>query len=276
MAKTVPARQTECRLVRERGQYRFVVPHTVQCDIETPRADGVVALDPGVRTFLTHHPETDCGKICHLALGGAASAGVTDWGTWSATPLPNPTANDGATCASPQRASGSPSSTRWTSRTGRLYVADRRLQGHSAAHLCDSGHDPPVRMGDPQQDGADGAALPALRVQAAPDAECLAARRLGNRDGRGSHQQTRSWDDSVQENLNGSAIIGDGNDFDMDRDANGARGIFLRGLLARVAPQPTLPPPMAGQMLVGFQPSAIIPEIRAHRSGACGSRRWAR
>ena len=74
MAEAIPAGQKECRLVKDRGQYWLVVPHPAQCDIETPSGDGVVALDPGVRTFLTFFSETDCGKIGHNAFGRIQSA----------------------------------------------------------------------------------------------------------------------------------------------------------------------------------------------------------
>ena len=60
--------------------------------------------------------------------------------------------------------------------------------------------------------------------------------------------KTRSWDGAVDTKLGGAKVIRDENGFGMDRDVNGARGIFLRalgdspflhGLLTQVASQTT-------------------------------------
>ena len=60
--------------------------------------------------------------------------------------------------------------------------------------------------------------------------------------------KTRSWDGSIKSNLGGAIVIRDESGFGMDRDVNGARGIFLRalgdspflrGLLTQVASQQT-------------------------------------
>ena len=63
--------------------------------------------------------------------------------------------------------------------------------------------------------------------------------------------KTRSWDGVVHPNLGGGKVIRDPSGFGMDRDINGARGIFLRalgdspflrGLTAQVASQQTPAP----------------------------------
>ena len=60
--------------------------------------------------------------------------------------------------------------------------------------------------------------------------------------------KTLSWDGSIKSNLGGASVIRDESGFGMDRDVNGARGIFLRalgdspflrGLLTQVATQTT-------------------------------------
>ena len=64
MAEAIPEGHQKCRLVQERGLYWLVVPYPAQCDIATPSGDGVVALDPGVLTFLTYFSET---RLCTKA-----------------------------------------------------------------------------------------------------------------------------------------------------------------------------------------------------------------
>ena len=60
--------------------------------------------------------------------------------------------------------------------------------------------------------------------------------------------KTRSWDGTVNTKLGGAKVIRDETGFGMDRDVNGARGIFLRalgdspflrGLLTQIASQTT-------------------------------------
>ena len=60
--------------------------------------------------------------------------------------------------------------------------------------------------------------------------------------------KTLSWDGSIKSNLGGASVIRDESGFGMDRDVNGARGIFLRalgdspilrGLITQDASQPT-------------------------------------
>ena len=80
MAEAVPAGHKECRLVKERGLYWLIVPYPAQCDIETPSGDGVVALDPGVRTFLTYFSKPTAASSATTP-SAAFNASATGWMT---------------------------------------------------------------------------------------------------------------------------------------------------------------------------------------------------
>ncbi|NEP31507.1 transposase [Moorena sp. SIO3B2] len=61
-AETVPDQIGDCRLTSTNGNYYLTVPHKTT-QIKTENQGIVVALDPGVRTFLTFFSETSVGKI---------------------------------------------------------------------------------------------------------------------------------------------------------------------------------------------------------------------
>ena len=255
MAEAVPAGQKECRLVKERGQYWLVVPHPVHCDIETPSGDGVVALDPGVRTFLTYFSETECGKIGHRAFGR-----IQRLCHWLDDLI--------------SRTDTEPKHRR--RRNMRKAQANLRQR---IINLVDELHWQTARW---LTSNYKVILLPTFETQ---EMTLRAGRKIRSKTARmmlsfrhyefkkrllwkafqrgalvvevneAYTSKTRSWDGSIQDNLGGGTVIRDESGFGMDRDVNGARGIFLRalgdspflrGLLTQVASQPTAALPNVG------------------------------
>ena len=248
MAEAIPAGQQECRLVKERGLYWLVAPHPAQCDIETPSGDGVVALDPGVRTFMTFFSETDCGKIGYRAFGRIQR--LCHW-------LDNLISR---TDTEPDY-----------QRRRRMRRAQDRMR-QRIHNLVDELHWKVARW---LTNNYQVILLPIFETQ---DMTRRAGRRIRSKTARmmlslrhyefkqrlrwkawqrgalvldvneAYTSKTRSWDGSIKSNLGGAIVIRGESGFGMDRDVNGARGIslralgdspFLRGLLTQVASQQT-------------------------------------
>ena len=248
MAEAIPAGQKECRLVKERGLYWLTVPYPAQCDIETSSGDGVVALDPGVRTFLTYFSETDCGKIGHHAFGRVQRLchHLDDLISRTDTE-PN------------------------HQRRRRMRRAQARLR-QRIINLVNELHWQTARW---LTGNYKVILLPTFETQ---DMTRRACRRIRSKTARmmlsfrhyefkrrlrwkawqrgalvldvneAYTSKTLSWDGSIKSNLGGARVIRDESGFGMDRDVNGARGIFLRalgdspflrGLLTQDASQPT-------------------------------------
>ena len=248
MAEAVPAGQKECRLVKERGQYWLVVPHPAQCDIETPSGDGVVALDPGVRTFLTFFSETDCGKIGHQAFGR-----IQRLCHWLDDLISRTTTEPDHRRRRSMRKAQARLRQRIINLVDELHWQTARwLIGNYKVILLPTfeTHDMTLRAGRKIRSKTARMMLSFRHYE-------FKRRLLWKAWQRGAlvvevseayTSKTRSWDGSVKENLGGGTVIRDESGFGMDRDVNGARGIFLRaledspflcGLLTQVASQPT-------------------------------------
>ena len=249
MAEAIPAGQKECRLLKERGLYWLVVPYPAQSDIETPSGDGVVALDPGVRTFLTYFSETDCGKLGHHAFGRIQRLchHLDDLISCTAKE-PNRRKRRQmrrAQARMRQRITNLVDElhwqlARWLTSNYRIILlptfethdmthrAGRRIRSKTARMMLTFRHHEFKRR---------------LRWKAWQRGALV----IDVNEAYTS--KTRSWDGSIKHNLGGAKVIRDDAGFGMDRDINGARGIFLRALgdspflrdlFTQVASQPTL------------------------------------
>ena len=248
MAEAIPAGQKECRLVKERGLYWLVVPHPAQSDIETPSGDGVVALDPGVRTFMTFFSETDCGKIGYRAFGRIQR--LCHW-------MDNLISRTAAESNSQRRRRMRKAQARLRQRIHNLVD---ELHWQVARWL--TGNYPVILL--PTFETQDMTRRAGRKIRSKTARMMLSFRHYKFKQRlkwkawqRGAvvldvneayTSKTCSWDGSIKSNLGGASIIRDGNGFGMDRDVNGARGIFLRalgdspflrGLLTQVALQQT-------------------------------------
>ena len=250
MAEAIPEYPKESRLVKERGLYWLAVPHPAQCDIETPCGDGVIALDPGVRTFLTFFSETECGKIGYRAFGRIQR--LCHWldGLISRTDI-EPDYHKRRRMRRAQERMRQRiinlvdelhwQTARWLTSNYKVILlptfetqnmtrrAGRKIRSKTARMMLSFRHYE-FRQRLKWKAWQRGASV--LEVNEAYTSK------------------TRSWDGGVDEKLGGRAVIRDEKGFGMDRDVNGARGIFLRALgdspflrelIAQVASRPTEP-----------------------------------
>ena len=248
MAEVIPAGQQECRLVQERGLYWLVVPHPAQCDIETPSGDGVVALDPGVRTFLTYFSETECGKLGHHAFGR-----IQRRCHWLDDLISRTIKEPNRRKRRQMRSAQARMRQRITNLVDELHwQLARWLTSNYRIILLPTfeTHDMTQRAGRRIRSKTARMMLTFRHYEFKQRLQWKAWQRgaLVLDVNEAYTSKTRSWDGTVNTKLGGAKAIRDETGFGMDRDVNGARGIFLRalgdspflrGLLTQVASQTT-------------------------------------
>ena len=248
MAEVIPAGQQECRLVQERGLYWLIVPYPAQCDIETPSGDGVVALDPGVRTFLTYFSETECGKIGHHAFGR-----IQRLCHWLDDLISRTAKEPNRRKRRQMRSAQARMRQRITNLVDELHwQLARWLTSNYRIILLPTfeTHDMTQRAGRRIRSKTARMMLTFRHYEFKQRLQWKAWQRgaLVLDVNEAYTSKTRSWDGAVNTKLGGAKAIRDETGFGMDRDVNGARGIFLRalgdspflrGLLTQVASQTT-------------------------------------
>ena len=239
MAEAIPSEHGECRLVRYRGQFYLAVSYPTRCDVVTRIGDGAVALDPGVRSFITYFSETDCGKIgfnnfgriqrlCHW-LDDLISRTATE------TNYNRKRNKRKAQNRIRQKITNLIDELHW--QTARWLVDNYRLILLPTFQTQDM-----VR-----KNRANGKWRKAGRKIQSKTARMMLSfkhyefkqRLKWKAWQRGSMvvdvneaytSKTVSWTGEINYKLGSGKIVSDGNGFRMDRDINGARGIFLRAL----------------------------------------------
>ena len=250
MAEAIPKHPKESRLVRHRGQYWLVVPYPAQCDIETPCGDGVVALDPGVRTFMTVFSETECGKIGYKAFGR-----IQRLCHWLDYLISRTTTEKNPQHRRQMRKAQARMRQRITNLVDELHWQTARwLTSNYRVILIPKfeSHDMTKRAGRKLLSKTARMMLTFRHYE-------FRQRLIWKAWQRGAivlevneayTSKTRSWDGSVDDKLGSRTVIRDEEGFGLDRDINGARGIFLRALgdspllrsmVTQVASRPTTP-----------------------------------
>ena len=228
MAESLPEGHKDSRLTLHNGQYHLTVPAAAQRRIGETQAR-VVALDPGIRTFLTWFSETDAGKIGQRAFGRIQRLCHHLDDLLS-------------------RASKAP---RW--RKHRMYRAASRMRVRIRDLVAELHHQAARFL----VDNFDLILLPTFETS---DMARRAKRKLGSKTVRSmltfahyrfqqflmakAHEcgkqvllvneaytsKTCSWSGEIRHNLGGRHVIAGSDGVRLDRDTNGARGIFLRAL----------------------------------------------
>ena len=229
MTERLPANHGEGRLVLENGRYHLVVTHPVQRRVSETQAR-VVALAPGVRSFLTFFSETEAGRI-----------GKGDFGRMQRL------------CAHLDRLLSDAKLENRRLAKRNKYRAAARIR-NSIRDLVDELHHKAARwLVDhydvillPVFETSDMVKRPGRRIQSNTARmlltfghyrfqrflawKCWQAGKALLIVNEAYTSKTCSWSGEILDNLGGRDTIRGSDGVTLDRDMNGARGIFLRAL----------------------------------------------
>ena len=208
-----------------------------------------MALDPGVRTFLTYFSETECGKLGHHAFGR-----IQRLCHWLDDLISRTAKEPNRRKRRQMRSAQARMRQRITNLVDELHwQLARWLTSNYRIILLPTfeTHDMTQRAGRRIRSKTARMMLTFRHYEFKQRLKWKAWQRgaLVLDVNEAYTSKTRSWDGAVNTKLGGAKVIRDETGFGMDRDINGARGIFLRalgdspflrGLITQVASQPTL------------------------------------